>query len=225
MKVAVCAVGIDGWNEYTKPLIMSVLKHEPDCTISVIDNASEVSYPAAPSNANYAVITRSDTRLCYAAGLNLAHDKADEIAGPHEYYVFLGNDTMFAAPFKQAIRNIPPGSIGGDGIYEIIHYKFVSGWGMVIPATVWDIVGRFDEDYIISAWEDVDYSYRVQLAGLRLHRIEGWPIIHLDQQQRQKKWSINHVHIWNGALFERKHNIPLPLRRYSGGELLKDRWV
>jgi hypothetical protein len=29
MKVAVCTVGIDGWDEYTRPLIDSVVGHEP----------------------------------------------------------------------------------------------------------------------------------------------------------------------------------------------------
>jgi GT2 family glycosyltransferase len=227
MKVAVCTVGIDGWEDYTRPLIESVLKHEPNTTISVIDNASAIGYLSrAPVEWDHRVkITRSHEKLCYAAGLNLAHDAADELNGPHDWYIFLGNDTLCSGPFHHILRQAPPGIIAGIGIYKIIHYRFVSGWGMVIPRSTWEIVGRFDEDYIVSAWEDVDYSYRVELAGLRLHKFEGWPIFHVDQQQRQRRWAIDHVHIWNGALFERKHNIPLPLCRYSGGQLLKDRWA
>jgi hypothetical protein len=229
MKVAVCTVGIDGWDEYTKPLIDSVLEHEPNTTISVVDNNSEVWYPTHKRYQDElikdVVITHLDETRCYGAALNLAHDKADEYNGPHDWYIFLGNDTLCTGPFYDLLKHTPPGVMAGSGIFQIIHYKYISGWGMVIPRSTWEIVGRFDEDYIISAWEDVDYAYRVQMAGLRLHKIEGWPIIHMDQEQRQKKWSINHIHVWNGALFERKHNIPPPLRRYSGGELLKDRWA
>lgn len=234
MKVAVCTVGIDGWDEYTRPLIESVIRHEPETTISVIDNASGEEYKPnlGPFNDSDEMmewldvcILRVEERLCYGAALNLAHDMADEYAGPHDWYVFLGNDNLCTGPFYHILKHTPPGVMAGSGIYKIIHYKFVSGWGMVIPRSTWEIVGRFDEDYIVSAWEDVDYAYRVQMAGLRLHKLEGWPIIHMDQRQRQERWSINHIHIWNGALFERKHNIPLALRRYSGGELLKDKWT
>jgi hypothetical protein len=239
MKVAVCTVGIDGWDEYTRPLIDSVLRHEPETTISVVANGGSInaqstqndwSYPDGEDYLNESgywqvVITATDELLCYGAALNMAHDLADEYAGPHDWYIFLGNDTLCTGPFYHILKHTPPGVMAGSGIYQIIHYKYISGWGMVIPRSTWEIVGRFDEDYIVSAWEDVDYAYRVQMAGLRLHKLEGWPIIHMDQQQRQEKWSINHIHIWNGATFERKHDIPLPLRRYSGGELLKDRWT
>jgi hypothetical protein len=233
MKVAVCTVGIDGWDEYTKPLIDSLVKHEPMVTISVIANGTEQDdeewcYPRDyDTPACSVVITDTGSnRLCYGAALNLAKDKADGYnGGPHDWYIFLGNDTLCTGPFYNILKHTPPGVMAGSGIYQIIHYKYISGWGMVIPRSTWELVGRFDEDYIVSAWEDVDYAYRVQEAGLRLHKLESWPIIHMDQQQRQEKWSINHIHIWNGATFERKHNIPLPLRRYSGGELLKDKWT
>ena len=226
MKVAICTVGIDGWDEYTEPLIESAFKYQPGVTVSVIDNNSEYHYEAEFSEDEDLIVTRhGDHTLCYGAALNLAHDMADELNGPHEFYIFLGNDTLITAPFYALLKQIPPGVMAGGGIYEIIHYKYISGWGMVIPSTTWDIVGRFSEDYPVSAWEDVDYAYRVQAAGLRLHKIEGWPIIHMDQEQRQKRWAINHVHIWNGAIFERKHNIPAPLRRYSATELIKDRWA
>lgn len=231
MKVAVCTVGIDGWEEYTRPLVESVLEHEPSATVSVIANGSMAAgstweYPARYDHDNV-VITHTADVLCYAAGLNRAKDVADDIYGPHDWYVFLGNDTLCTAPFYDILKQAPPGIIGGDGIYKIVHYRFVSGWGMVIPRETWETVGRFDEDYIVSAWEDVDYSYRVELAGLRLYRIPGWPIIHMDQRQRQQKWPINHVHIYNGALFEKKHNIPAPLCRYYGGptQMVKERWL
>ena len=48
MKVAVCTVGIDGWRDYTAPLIASFIMNEPECIISVIDNASEEPYTEVP---------------------------------------------------------------------------------------------------------------------------------------------------------------------------------
>ena len=221
MKVAVCTVGIDGWREYTAPLIASFIMNEPECIISVIDNASEEPYPEVPK----VYIKRVEERVCYGRGLNMAADMALEANGGIDWFLFLGNDTLCAGPFFERLRQAPLDIIGGPGIFKIIHYTFVSGWGMVVPRTAWDLIGRLDENYIVSAWEDVDYSYRAQLAGLRLYNFVDWPIIHVDQQQRQKMFPINRVHIWNGAYFERKHEIPLPLCRYSGGELLKEKWV
>jgi GT2 family glycosyltransferase len=202
----------------SRPLIDSVVEHEPLTTISVIANGGasgfDWAYPDTYEPGVGVLITHTNDVLCYAAALNRAKEAADEFAGPHEWYIFLGNDTLCTAPFHDILKRTPPAVMAGSGIYKIVHYKYISGWGMVIHHRTWETVGRFDENYIISAWEDVDYAYRVQLAGLRLHKIEDWPIIHMDQQQRQVKFPINHVHIWNGAYFERKHNIPAPLCRY-----------
>jgi GT2 family glycosyltransferase len=142
MKVAVCTVGIDGWDEYTRPLVESVLKYEPRTTISVIDNNSEYPYQLEAGDDNV-IITRTGTTLCYGAALNLAHDMADELNGLHDWYIFLGNDTLCVAPFYSILKHTPPGVMAGSGIYQIIHYKYISGWGMVIPRSTWEIVGRF----------------------------------------------------------------------------------
>jgi hypothetical protein len=121
MKVAVCTVGIDGWEEYTKPLVASIYAYEPQTTVSVIDNASDKAYPDRVD------VHRVDERLCYAAALNLAKDKADEGNGPHDWYIFLGNDTLCTAPFYHILRQTPEGVMAGSGIYQIIHYKYISG--------------------------------------------------------------------------------------------------
>lgn len=40
MSIAAIIVGIDGWHEYTLPLVESIRKYESECYVVVVDNAS-----------------------------------------------------------------------------------------------------------------------------------------------------------------------------------------
>lgn len=216
MKVSACIVGIDGWEYYTLPLLDSIKKYEPDCTIALIDNDSATPYPIVEG-----VKMERTKRLCYAAALNAAA----KLAGDSDWYIFIANDILCSGKFIDALKAIAPGYMVGLGIYKLIHYQFVSGYCMVIPGHIWRQVGQFDENFILSAWEDTDYAYRVQMAGYRLLTIPDFPFLHLDQRQRQSMTDIGRLHIYNGAYFERKHKIPLPLCRYSSNTLIADRWA
>ena len=39
--LSIIIVGINGWEEYTRPLINGIWAHHPDVELCVIDNASE----------------------------------------------------------------------------------------------------------------------------------------------------------------------------------------
>lgn len=65
MKMAALIIGIDGWEKYTLPLVESLKRHEPDCRIVVVDNASATPYPAM------GYVHRTE-RLCYSAAINRA---------------------------------------------------------------------------------------------------------------------------------------------------------
>ena len=215
MNISACIVGIDNWEAYTLPLIQSLQQHEPACRLVAIDNDSATPYPETDS-----VLLQRTPRLCYAAALNAAA----RLAGPSDWYIFIANDILCSGPFSDMLRGVPPGCMVGLGIYELIHYHFVSGYCMVVPGHLWNEIGEFDEKFQLSAWEDCDYAYRVQLAGYRLLAIPDLPFVHLDQRQRQTLTDIGRLHVFNGAYFERKHHIPAPLCRYSATTLIADRW-
>lgn len=84
----------------------------------------------------------------------------------------------------------------------------LSGFCLVFPREIWNIVGEFDENYGMGYYEDLDFSYRVRLAGYKCF-IAGDTYVHhfgsksfmkdnkdlakqLSQQNRQyfiRKWN------------------------------------
>ncbi|CAN5826662.1 glycosyltransferase family 2 protein [soil metagenome] len=85
----------------------------------------------------------------------------------------------------------------------------VAGAFMMIPKTVLDNVGAFDEIFFMYG-EDVDLSFRIQKAGLKNYYFSGTSIIHF-KGESTKKGTLNYIRLFYGAmsLFVKKH--------YSGG--------
>ncbi|MBI5161882.1 MAG: glycosyltransferase family 2 protein [Micrococcales bacterium] len=59
---------------------------------------------------------------------------------------------------SRSARGRPPGTNEADLM------QWVSGACLAVSATLWDLVGGFDDEYFLY-WEDVDLSVRVQRAG------------------------------------------------------------
>jgi len=181
-----------------------------------MDNESE---PAYPDLTDPNITTIHTLRLSYSKSLNLG------ARGEWDWILSLSNDVLCCGPFIDQLKALPPWvGIAGKDVNRIIHYTYVGGWLMAIPRHAWDMLGPFDEDFVISAWEDLDYTWRVMEAGLKAQLMSDFPFHHLDQRQRQSMGA-NNAHYYNGALFERKHNIPAPLRRYLPGGLIESRWT
>ena len=131
LKVAALIIGIDGWDRYTMPLVDSIRKHEPDCKIVVIDNASVTPYPDLP------MVHRTE-RLCYAAAIN----KAAEIAGDCDWYVVLSNDVLCTGPFVQVLDNLPSNNILGPCLKKIQdRIPYLEGWCVAASGLVWRTLG------------------------------------------------------------------------------------
>ena len=173
MKIAALIIGIDGWEQYTRPLIESIYAHEPDCMVVVVDNASQAPYPVGPA------IHRTP-RLCYSAAINLAQ----KIAEPADWYIVLSNDVLCTGSFARILAGIEPNCIAGPCLKETHGYSYLEGWCVAIPSPVWDALGGWDEQFRVSSWEDVDYSQRALEAGCDVICDESIPFAHLDQRQR-----------------------------------------
>ena len=173
MKIAALIIGIDGWEQYTRPLIESIHAHEPECMVVVVDNASQTPYPVGPA------IHRTP-RLCYSAAINLAQ----KIAEPADWYIVLSNDVLCAGPFAHILAGIEPNCIAGPCLKETHGCSYLEGWCVAIPAPVWDVLSGWDEQFQVSSWEDVDYSQRALEHGFDVICDESIPFAHLDQRQR-----------------------------------------
>lgn len=200
MKVAAIVIGIDGWEQYTLPLIKSIQAYEPECTIVVIDNASNQPYPAVAG-----VTVERTERKCYSAAIN--HGKA--LAGDAEWFIVLSNDVLCKGAFLPVLSSLPSVWVAGPHLISNQGWKYLEGWCVCIPAMVWTELGGWDENYQISSWEDVDFSTMAIRAGYNLAHCPDLPFVHLDQKQRftivPNYWE-SETH--NVRYFRQKHGRP-----------------
>lgn len=196
-KTAALIIGIDGWEQYTRPLIESIQKHEPDCQLVVIDNASSEPYPKAD------YIHRTE-RLCYSAAIN----KAASLAPGVDWLIVLSNDVLCAGPFAHLLEGVSPLTAVGPHLADIWGiYHFLAGWCVCASREMWKKLKGWDENFVVSSWEDVDFSYRVMQAGGALHHAADFPFTHLDQRQRFNLPEFEGTHERNMNYFLGKHGL------------------
>lgn len=181
MRVAALIIGIDGWHEYTRPLLESIKTHEPDCMSFVIDNASANQYPPLRR-------VRRTERLCYSAAINEAQRLAaawmhDDALG-FDWYIVLSNDVLCTGPFVEILSQLPTVAIAGPCLKETHGYQYLEGWCVCVPAAIWDELGGWDEQFQVSSWEDVDFTQSAIEAGCDVVYDGSLPFVHLDQRQR-----------------------------------------
>lgn len=200
-KVAALIVGIDGWEKYTLPLVESLKKHQPDCNIVTVDNASITPYPRYEANCFVTRIARS----CYSYAINWAKDYADQIYGESDYYIVLSNDVLCTGSF---VGMLEADSVTGPQLEQDHGLQWLMGWCVAIPKDVWNKLEGWDENFQVSSWEDVDFSHRVLKSDYYLIHNSKFPFIHLDQKQRftiiNNYWQ-SEVH--NRDYFKRKHGL------------------
>lgn len=203
MNIAAIIIGIDGWKKYTVPLMRSIREHEPKCSMWVIDNASKEPYYKQAD----VPITRTE-RLCYSAAINLGKQKFDDVLddvwGPFDWYIVLSNDVICTGPFAHMLA--PQGDVvAGPQLWREHGLAWIVGWCVCIPRAVWDAVGGWDENYIMSSWEDVDFSVSANEKGFPLCPMPNLPFVHLDQKQRFGLPGYAGSEGQNWAYFKRKH--------------------
>jgi GT2 family glycosyltransferase len=199
VRVAALVIGIDGWHSYTKPLIDSILFHEPLTQVITVDNASVAPYPLTGPGQ----IVRSNKRLCYSAAINLAAREAHEA----DWLIVLSNDVLCTGRFWRTLREAPEHSVLGPEVLTVRgRWRYVMGWCVAAPRHVWDEVGGWDENFIMSSWEDVDFSQSAIEKGFDLIEAD-LPFVHLDQRQRFKLPGFEGTPETNEAYFRSKHDL------------------
>lgn len=196
---AAIIVGIDGFERYTLPLIESIQKHEPECQIRVVDNASEAPYPPLQG-----IMVRSNKRMCYSRAINLGKRVLDDHNGSFDWYIVLSNDVLCTAPFAHMLA--PQGDVvAGPQLWREHGLAWIVGWCVCVPKAVWDAVGGWDEHYVMSSVEDVDFSVSANEKGFPLCPMPDLPFVHLDQRQRFGLPGYAGSEAQNWAYFMRKH--------------------
>lgn len=188
MRIAAIIVGIDGFEQYTLPLIQSIWQHEPLCTLAVIDNASRQPYPTY-ATADLLTVWRGNIaigrteRLSYSAAINKGKSLFDNIEPKFDWYIVLSNDVLCTGPFAHLLEG-RENSVVGPLMKNVLGYDYLEGWCVAIPKRIWEKVGGWDEKYLGSDWEDVDFSTSAREHGFWLIEDTNLPFKHLDQRQR-----------------------------------------
>lgn len=199
MNIAAIIVGIDGWEQYTLPLVQSILKHEPDCDLQVIDNASKAPYPITKCQ-----VVRTE-RLCYSAAINYGQRWINEIHDfDADWYIVLSNDVLCTGPFAHILAELGDGDLVGPLMKEAHGFPYLEGWCVCVPARAWQ---AWDERFLGSDYEDVAYSTAARQRGFGLVEDTSLPFVHLDQRQR--------YHVVDDFAGKNAHNRDLFLREYA----------
>jgi hypothetical protein len=194
--ISVVIVGIDQWEEYTRPLINQIWGYHPDIEICVIDNGSEKPYPKAEH------IHRIQ-RCSYAAAINYGIRHTTQ-----PWILSLNNDVKCTAPFEHLIEPLQPNSIYARQIITEDGHVWLGNWLALIPRDIHWMVGDFDENFKVCGFEDADYCIRAKTLGIDTKPID-LPFTHMWGKTR---WTIPGYEMTreeNRDYFEQKHGYRL----------------
>lgn len=116
------------------------------------------------------------------------------------FYKIVGLSALF--PKSKRFSNYHLGNLNNNEINEI---DVLSGAFMWMRKSVLDKIGFLDEAFFMYG-EDIDLSYRIQLAGYKNYYFPDAKIIHY-KGESTKKGSINYVFVFYNAMiiFSKKH--------------------
>lgn len=179
--VTAIIVGLNDWERYTLPAIMSIQAVDPAMNIVVVDNGSVPEYPQVPG----VLMTRTPSKRSYAGGLNWGMKQAPR----SDWYVLLNNDVLISKPFTPRIENLDPKVLYGFQYIPaqdfFFKWDYMAGWAYIFHNVIWNLVGEFDEKCAPMYFEDADYCKRVQDAGFKM-QVEDrtdWGILHLEGER------------------------------------------
>jgi len=197
-KLSIIIVGIDGWSEWTLPALRSIRKYEPDTQVIIVDNGSKIPYPITLDHKTL-VIRLKDTQS-YTKAINQGVLWGRE----SEWYLILNNDIEFRSYISDIVDNLDNSFIYGKQIIESGGHRWLGLWLALIPKKVWDVVGKFDENFRSCGFDDADYCIRAKNLGIDTLHI-NFPIIHYGTRTLPKLPNHKSDREKNIDYFEKKH--------------------
>lgn len=186
-------VGVNGWEEYTRPLIAGIWTYHPDMELCVIDNASDTPYPKGDH------IHRLDKRVSYAEAINYGFDHTHG-----QWVMVMNHDVRCEGAFSDAVNGLNENSIYSRQILTENGHVWFGMWIMLVHrATNWRI-GGFDKNFEMCGFEDADYAVRAKELGIEVRAID-LPFRHLWGKTRWNTPGYKETRLSNIDYFEKKH--------------------
>lgn len=185
MTVKAVIIGLNEWDKFTYPMLLSAKKNDPELELYLVDNGSVQPYPKVDG----VTLIRNAQKDSYAAGLNLGMRHA----GDADWYVLINNDTLINKPVCGRIEKLDPLALYGFFIREsrddLFPWSYLSSWCYFMSREVWQRIGEFDENCRPLYFEDADYTIRCERAGIRITLLkrEDWGIDHLESAKHPER--------------------------------------
>ncbi|MGC9195591.1 MAG: glycosyltransferase family 2 protein [Syntrophobacteraceae bacterium] len=223
--------------DYTKKCIDSLKSHNGGVEeIIVIDNGSSVETAQYLRGLDWVRVISNQKNLGCAAAWNQGLDAAG-----CEWVLFLNNDVVVSANWvegmvefadEKGVAIVSPAIREGLGDYDMDDYakdfvarmKLHSRMGVadgicfLVKKSVFEKIGRFDENFHIGQFEDADFFRRAALAGFRLG-ITGRSFIHhfgsVTQNHIRGVECNNGYEASNRAYYRRKWKLSRPKRIFE----------
>jgi len=187
-------VGIDHFEDLTRPFVSALVKHNPDLDVVLIDNHSS---PCYPSDDNYWTVRTE--RCGYGQALNIGADFDDGERPYWDWLLCCNNDCLCSAGgIAEIISKLQPDTVYGNnwkvpfndpasGLPEVADSAY-----FLISRQIWQVIGGYDPE-MDAAFEEIDYQIRAVRAGFHVS-VAPLPITHLDLHTRyetpdyEKRW-------------------------------------
>ena len=186
MNLRAIVVGLDHWEDYTKPALLSIRRTNPEINITCVDNGSDVGYGHI---AGVSMII-SEKKRSYAGGINLGIKWAEEA----DWYIILNNDILFEKFIEDRFRlELDPQVLYGFKLWDKgtagMPTEYLCGWCLFLSRWMYEAIGDFDEKCAPMFFEDADYSIRVLKAGYKLQELDraNWGLRHLEDERMSER--------------------------------------
>lgn len=202
MKIATIIIGIGEWEKYTLPLLKSIIKHQPNTRIILVDNGN--NYPEEFENVN---IIKTYAILDYSAAINVGFAMLRD----EEWVLIINNDVLCIAPFSDYIKGLKTNVVYGNNLhrdFKLFHHTipFTDGWIMAMSRKLINSVGEFDTNFKIACAEDADYCFRAGKLGYKIKK-SSLPFKHLKAKTRRKFDNFKQQRLDNIAYLVDKHEL------------------
>lgn len=204
MKVAAIIIGVGQWRKYTKPMLKSMLKHQPDARILLVDNGNQY-----PEKYDGIEILKTDEILDYSAAINVGFNVLDD----EDWVLVINNDVICNAPYFDHLKKLKTNAVYGNKLhndFKLFHHKhlapFTDGWIMAMSKEVIDAVGMFDTNFKIACAEDADYCFRAAKLGYKVKK-SNLPFKHRRAKTRRGFDNFRQQRLDNIAYLVEKHEL------------------
>jgi len=188
-------IGMDGWREWTKPALDSIRKFMPGASPVVVDHGRE-PYPFYPD----VKFVRLAEPTSYSHAINLGV----AFAGNADWYLIINNDVMVYEPLD--VAKLDPAFVYAKRILHENKLTWIDSWLVLVSRQVWDLVGGWDEKFLMCGFEDADWCKRAADLGIAIQPL-AWNIKHFWGKTRWKLPGYKEQRLRNIEYFAEKHSM------------------